>query len=59
MNILNKNSNILIIYAVIDNIISGVGPTENPYIKHLLDMSVLLEMNRRRLNTIKKREEVL
>ena len=59
MNILNKNSSILIIYAVINNIISGIGPIENLYIKYLLDISIPLKINRRRLNTIKKREKVL
>ena len=59
MNIFNKNFNILRIYAIINSIISGVGPTENPYIKYLLDISVLLKTNRRRLNTIKEREKIL
>ena len=49
----------LIIYAVVGNIISGIGSTENPYIEHLLDISMLLKINRRRLNTIKGREKVL
>ena len=56
---LNKNSNILTIYAVIGNIISRIRPIENPYIKHLLYISILLRINRRRLNTIKKGEKVL
>ena len=49
----------LIIYAVINNIISEIKSIENPYIKYLLDISMLLKINRRRLNIIKKREEVL
>ena len=59
INIFNKNSSILIIYAVTGNIISGVGPTKNPYIKYLLDISIPLRINPRRLKTIKRREEVL
>ena len=43
----------------IGSIISGIGSIENLYIKYLLDISMLLRINRRRLNTIKRREEVL
>ena len=55
---LNKSSNILTIYAVIHNTVSGVESIKNPYTKHLLNISILLGINRKRLNTIKKREKV-